>query len=72
MNYHELIHNFVLNESQKVDVFTSIQTLSDLLSSIRPTSLRDNRRLKQAKLALEDIKRHCRRMDNEINELNKE
>lgn len=67
-----MTQDFILNEGQGPSVVSYIQSLGEVLSSIKPATVSDNRRLEVAKDNLLNIKRHFRRMDERIKFLEEE
>lgn len=70
--YSKMTQDFILNEGQGPSVVSYIQSLGEVLSSIKPATVSDNRRLEVAKDNLLNIKRHFRRMDERIKFLEEE
>ena len=59
--------NFLLNEAvEDRTIFTYIQGLQEFVNNFRPKTMTEKRRLSLANQQLEEIKRHARRMQNEM------
>ena len=59
--------NFLLNESvEDRTIFTYIQGLQEFVNNFKPRTMTEKRRLSLAGQQLKEIKRHARRMQNEM------
>ena len=59
--------NFLLNESiEDRTIFTYIQGLQEFVNNFKPRTMTEKRRLTLAGQQLKEIKRHARRMQNEV------
>lgn len=61
--------NFLLNESYSPNVKTYIQSLTDLIEQIRPSSKKDMHRLRLAKENLSQVRRHFRKLEEHVQNL---
>lgn len=67
-----MTQDFILNEGQGPSVVSYIQSLSEVLESIKPSTVSDMRRLEVAKENLLNLRRHVRRMDEKMKFLEEE
>ena len=59
--------NFLLNEAvEDRTIFTYIQGLQEFVNNFKPRTMTEKRRLSLAGQQLKEIKRHARRMQNEV------
>ena len=63
---------FLMNETFKFDAGAELQSLSDIVSSIRVTNMRDSNRLKLAKEHIRGIKRQLRSLNEQVANLEQE
>ena len=64
--FRTITKNFLLKEAYKPTVVTYLQSLSDLVEQIRPSSKRDSHRLELARENLSKLKKHFRKMQEHI------
>lgn len=71
---NSIIKKFWLNEGQETapDTAGYIQVVTELLSHIRPTSLRDQRYISVAKKHLNEIGKHVRKLTERVQMLEEE
>jgi polyhydroxyalkanoate synthesis regulator phasin len=64
----DLVRNFIKSEGMqtKPSVHTYIQSISEIVSSMSPSSLRDRRRLQIVKEHLKEVRKHTRKMQERI------
>ena len=64
----DLVRNFIKSEGMqtKPSVHTYIQSISEIVSSMSPSSLRDRRRLQIVKEHLKEVRKHARHMQERI------
>ena len=60
---------FLLKEAHSVGAVAYIQSLTDLVEQIRPSSKRDSNRLQLAKEQIYKLKRHFRKMEEHVSNL---
>ena len=60
-------NNFLIGESlDERNVFTYLQGLQEILSTMKPKSMTEERRLALAKQHLKEARRYARQMQNEL------
>lgn len=70
IDLRRMTRKFIMNEGkQQVNWQALVQSIEEALSSIRTSSLRDNRRVELAKHNLKEIKRHLRKANERIDTL---
>ena len=70
IDLRRMTRKFIMNEGkQQVNWQALVQSIEEALSSIRTSSLRDNRRVELAKHNLREIKRHLRKANERIETL---
>ena len=70
IDLRRMTRKFIVNEGkQQVNWQALVQSIEEALSSIRTGSLRDNRRVELAKHNLKEIKRHLRKANERIENL---
>jgi|TARA_B100000035_G_scaffold25071_1_gene19714 predicted RNase H-like nuclease (RuvC/YqgF family) len=70
IDLRRMTRKFIMNEGkQQVNWQALVQSIEEALSSIRTSSLRDNRRVELAKHNLKEIKRHLRKANERIETL---
>ena len=70
IDLRRMTRKFIVNEGkQQVNWQALVQSIEEALSSIRTSSLRDNRRVELAKHNLREIKRHLRKANERIETL---
>ena len=68
----KLTKNFILNEGKGPTINTCIQALAENISSLKPTTVSDKRRVELMKHQLTELKRTSRRMTEELRSLQEE
>jgi hypothetical protein len=68
----KLTKNFILNEGKGPTINTWIQALAENISSLKPTTVSDKRRVELMKHQLTELKRSSRRMTEELRSLQEE
>jgi len=71
MNYNDLndlTKRFLMNEGD-VGVQTYVQSVQDILGQLSTRSRADKNRITAAKLALQEIRKHSRRLEERVNTL---
>jgi hypothetical protein len=68
----KLTKNFILNEGKGPTINTWIQALAENISSLKPTTVSDKRRVELMKHQLTELKRTSRRMTEELRSLQEE
>ncbi len=58
--------NFINENVEERTIFTYIQGLEEVISNFKPRTMTEKRRLSLAGQQLKEIKRHARRMQNEV------
>jgi len=66
IDLNRMTREFLLGEGKKPSVETYIQSISETLAAIMPRSQRDTRRVEIAKSNLQEVRRHCRKMQEQI------
>ena len=66
MNLNDMTRRFLMGESKSPSMGALIANLKEVLSSIRPTSRKDQRRLETAQDNLQDIRRAVRILEAQI------
>ena len=69
---NKITKNFLINEGNAPPFQVWIQSLQDNLSSLRPKTVRDKRRIDLMKHQLTELRRITRRMDEQIKKLEEE
>lgn len=55
-----------LNEGISPSVFSYLQSLSETLNNIRPSSTSDSRRIEIAKSQLKEVKKHVNKLEEQV------
>ena len=66
VDLNRLTREFLLGESKKPSVETYIQSIAETLNAIMPRSQRDTRRVVIASSNFPAVRRHCRKMQEQI------
>jgi len=66
---NQVTKGFLLNEVRTTSPLSYIQSLSDLVEVINPTTKRDKTRLSLAKEQISHLRRHFRHMEEKISHL---
>ena len=68
---NKMTREFILNEGQVKgpDIHSYIQSLAEILQSIKPKSLKEARRLGVARQQIKEVRKMARRLDERINTL---
>ena len=61
-----MTRRFLMGESHEPDLKSYIQSLSDILISLKPISLRERRRVGMALKNLREIKRHTKKLEEKV------
>jgi hypothetical protein len=69
---NKIAKNFILNEGQLPTIDSWIQALSENVSSLRPKSLYEKRKVEVMKQQLSELRRSARRMSSKISVLEEE
>ena len=71
MDFRRLTREFIMSEARKAppSAESFIQSISETLSSLRPSTRKDERRIELAKANLREINRHVRRLQEEVSTL---
>ena len=69
---NKITKNFLLNEGKAPPFQVWIQSLQDNLSSLRPNTVADKRRIDLMKHQLTELRRTTRRMNEQIKKLEEE
>jgi len=69
---YNITKKYLLEENYFLDASASVQALSDIVSSIRVLTQRDNNRLKLAKEHIRGIKRQMRSLNEKVQSLETE
>lgn len=74
MDLRKMAKDFVLNEGKqaKPSVASYIQSIGDILESIRPSSKAEHNRLDVAKQHVREIRKHVRRLEEKVSLLEEE
>ena len=65
----QISKNFLLKENYNPNIVTYIQSLSDLVEQIKPSSKRDSHRLSLARENISKLRKHFRKMQEHIDSL---
>ena len=65
-DYDQITRRFLLGEVNEPDLKSYIQSLNDILLSLRPASLKEKRRINMALKNLKEIKRHSKRLEEKL------
>ena len=57
---------FLSEGSEDKNIFTYIQGLHEVISNFKPRTISEDRRLTLAKQHIREVRRHARRMHNEV------
>jgi len=57
---------FLSEGSEDKNIFTYIQGLHEVISNFKPRTIAENRRLALAKQHIREVRRHARKMHNEV------
>ena len=66
VDLNRMTREFLLGEAQKPSVESYIQSILETLNAVIPRSQRDSRRVELAKSNLNEVRRHCRKMQEQI------
>ena len=66
VDLNRMTRAFLLDEAKKPSVETYIQSISETLNAIISRSQKDTRRVEIAKSNLQEVRRHCRKMQEQI------
>ena len=69
VDLNRLTREFLLGEVKRPAVESYIQSISETLNAIIPRSQKDMRRVELAKANLTEVRRHCRKMQEQISVL---
>jgi len=69
MDFRKLTREFLLGEGKDVSVHSHVQSLMDILSSMRFSTKIGGRRAEMAKMHLQEIKRSVRRLEENVRHL---
>ena len=69
MDLRKLTRNFLLGEGKDVSVHSHVQSLMDILSSMRFSTKIGGRRAEMAKMHLQEIKKSVRRLEENVRRL---
>ncbi len=61
-----MTREFLLGESRAPSLGSYLQSISEVLGSITPRSMRDSRRIEIAKENLREVRRHTRRLQERV------
>jgi ribosomal protein S7 len=62
--------NFIFNEGlEEKTIFTYIQGLQEIINNFKPRTMTEKRRFALASQQIKEVKRHARRMQNEMHVL---
>ena len=64
-----MTREFLLGESRPPSLASYIQSVSEVLESILPNTQRDRRKIEVAKANLKEVRRHTRRLQEQVNVL---
>ena len=69
MDFRKMTREFLMGEGKDVSVHSHVQSLMDILSSMRFTTKIGGRRAEMAKMHLQEIKRTVRRLEENVRQL---
>jgi len=69
MDFRKLTREFLLGEGKDVSVHSHVQSLMDILSSMRFSTKIGGRRAEMAKMHLQEIRRSVRRLEENVRHL---
>jgi hypothetical protein len=69
VDLNRLTREFLLGEVKRPGVESYIQSISEILNAIMPRSQKDMRRVEIARSNLQEVRRHCRKMQEQISVL---
>ena len=71
-DWRKVTKDFILNEKKKPDAKYYIQALSETLGALKPRSQTDRGRIEVAKQHVAEIRRHLRRAESKVQQLEEE
>ena len=72
IDFRKMTREFLLGEGKNVSVYSHVQSLMDILSSMRFSTKIGGRRAEMAKLHLQEIKKSVRRLEENVRKLEEE
>jgi len=66
MDLDNMTRRFLMGESKSPSVHSYLQSLREILTSIRPSTTTDARRLEMAQEQLREIRRHTRKLNEKL------
>ena len=69
MDFRRMTREFLLGEARAPSLASYIQSVSEVLESILPNTQRDRRKVEVAKANLNEVRRHTRRLQEQVNVL---
>jgi polyhydroxyalkanoate synthesis regulator phasin len=66
MDFRRLTRQFILNEAQGPSVSSYLQSISEVLTNIRPSTRTDERRIEMARQSLKEVRRQMRRLQERV------
>jgi len=66
MDFNKMTRKFLMGESKAPSIQSYLQSLKEVLTSIRPRSGVDERRLEMAQNHIREIRRHSRRLEEQV------
>jgi len=66
MDFRRLTRQFILNEGQAPSVSSYLQSISEVLTNIRPSTRTDERRIEMARQSLKEVRRQMRRLQERV------
>jgi hypothetical protein len=70
--WNSITKRFILNEDVKVDPLASVQALYDIITNVKVSTQRDNKRIHVAKEHVRNIKRQLRSLNEKVSKLEEE
>ena len=66
MDFRRMTREFLLGESKPPSLASYIQSVSEVLESVVPRTQRDGRKIEVAKANLKEVRRHTRRLEEQV------
>jgi hypothetical protein len=69
MDFRRMTREFLLGESRPPSLASYIQSVSEVLESVTPSTQRDQRKIEVAKANLQEVRRYTRRLQERVSVL---
>ena len=66
MDFRRMTREFLLGEGKAPSLASYIQSISEVLEAVAPSTKRDSLRIERAKANLKEVRRHARRLQKRV------